>query len=75
MTDAAASSLPVSAAGGALRRFWHTARAFWHGGRAWILIALLAICVVLQLAVQYRLNLWNRDFFDALEARDGSQLW
>lgn len=69
------SSLPVSAAGVALRRFWQTARSFWHGGRAWALIALLVICVVLQLAVQYRLNLWNRDFFDALEARDGSQLW
>jgi vitamin B12/bleomycin/antimicrobial peptide transport system ATP-binding/permease protein len=65
----------VSPATGALRRFWRTARGFWHGSRAWALIALLAVCVVLQIVVQYRLNLWNRDFFDALEARDGVQIW
>src|SRR5215471_1234835 len=60
---------------GALRRFWHTARGFWHGGRARALITLLVVCVILQILVQYRLNLWNRDFFDALEARNGSHLW
>jgi len=71
MTQAAFPS-PSS---GALRRFWGTARGFWHGSRAWGLIALLVACVVLQLVVQYRLNLWNRDFFDALEARNGGQIW
>jgi putative ATP-binding cassette transporter len=30
---------------------------------------------VLQLLVQYRLNLWNRDFFNALEFRNGSEIW
>jgi hypothetical protein len=29
----------------------------------------------LQLLVQYRLNLWNRDFFNGLERRDGSDTW
>jgi len=59
-----------------LRRFWHTASGFWSAGRglAWSLITFLAICVVLQLLVQYRLNLWNRDFFNALEARNSGQL-
>lgn len=36
---------------------------------------MLFVCVVLQLLVQYRLNLWNRDFFNALERRDGSEIW
>ncbi len=68
---------PVSryqAARVALRRFWKAARGFWHGPTAWALIVMLAICVVLQLFVQYRLNFWNRDFFNALEARDGRQI-
>ena len=30
--------------------------------------------VVLQLALQYRLNYWSRDFFDAFGRRDGSAL-
>ena len=75
MTDIAIPSTFLSPAAGALRRFWRTARGFWHGSRAWSLIALLAVCVVLQLVVQYRLNLWNRDFFDALEAHNGGQIW
>lgn len=59
----------------AVRRFWRTARGFWHGPTAWALIGMLATCVVLQLFVQYRLNFWNRDFFNALEARDGRLIW
>ena len=31
--------------------------------------------VLVQLLVQYRLNLWNRDFFNALGRRDGAALW
>lgn len=61
-----------------LERFWRTARGFWRGGSrwyAWGLIAFLVACVVLQLLVQYRLNLWNRDFFNALGRRDGSEIW
>jgi putative ATP-binding cassette transporter len=61
-----------------LRRFWHSARDFWHGPSAtlaWSLIVLLAVCVVLQLIVQYRLNLWNRDFFNALEFRNSAEIW
>ena len=61
-----------------LRRFWRGARGFWRsrdGAVAWGLIGLLVICVVLQVSVQYRLNLWNRDFFNALEFRDGHEIW
>ena len=60
-----------------LRRFWRTALGFWSGDGAWIpwaLIGMLIVCVVLQLLVQYRLNLWNRDFFNALERRDGKDI-
>jgi len=37
-------------------------------------VGLLAIAVS-QLAVQYRLNYWNRDFFNALQRRDADGLW
>ena len=60
------------------RRFWRSALGFWSGFASWItwaLIALLVVCVVLQLLVQVRLNLWNRDFFNALERRDGQEIW
>ncbi len=51
---------------------------FWRGPsawRAWLLIALLIATVLLQLLVQYRLNFWNRDFFNAIERKDGAELW
>ncbi len=59
----------------ALRRFWVTAGGFWRNGAAWGLLAALVVGLVLQVVVQYRLNFWNRDFFNALEARDGGQVW
>ena len=66
----------VSAVGpGPLRRFWHSALGFGRGKGSWVpwtLIGLLVLCVVAQLLVQYRLNVWNRDFFDALERRNGT---
>ena len=68
------SGAEAAPARGALRRFWRSARSFWRRAPAWSLIALLVACVVLQLLVQYRLNFWNRDFFNALEARDGRQI-
>ncbi|MBI3198652.1 MAG: ABC transporter [Rhodospirillales bacterium] len=61
-----------------LRRFWQSARGFWHGRSAaiaWGLMAMLVVCTVLQLLVQYRLNLWNRDFFNALEFRNSREIW
>jgi vitamin B12/bleomycin/antimicrobial peptide transport system ATP-binding/permease protein len=67
------SSSPV--APGSLRTFWKTARGYWLSMSGWSLIGMLVVCVVLQLLVQYRLNLWNRDFFNALGARDEGQIW
>lgn len=60
-----------------LRRFFRAARGFWGMSPtvAWGLIASLMVCVVLQLVVQYWLNLWNRDFFNALEQRARAEIW
>ena len=60
-----------------LARFWEAALGFWRngGGRtAWVLtFALIAIAVV-NLVLQYRLNVWHRVMFDALDRRDGSRV-
>ena len=61
-----------------LSRFWSSASGFWRGKSAlssWPLTIGLVVIGVSQLAVQYRLNYWNRDFFNALELRDSSRLW
>ena len=75
MTDAAS---PSPAGREPLLRFWRGARGFWRGRSgiiAWSLIGGLVVCTVLQVVVQYRLNLWNRDFFNALEFRNGREIW
>ncbi|ABD08323.1 ABC transporter-like [Rhodopseudomonas palustris HaA2] len=60
-----------------LSGFWQLSHRFWLSGtpRVTGLIALLITVVLAQLAVQFYLNLWNRHFFDALERRDGAELW
>ncbi|MGY4417663.1 putative ATP-binding cassette transporter [Bradyrhizobium sp. JR6.1] len=59
------------------RRFWESASGLWRGvsaWRIWLLCASLVAMVALQLHFQFRLNYWNRDFFDALESRDPERL-
>jgi vitamin B12/bleomycin/antimicrobial peptide transport system ATP-binding/permease protein len=73
VTDAPPPAPPV--APDAFRRFWHTGRGYWFSLNGGSLIGLLAVIVVLQLLMQYRLNLWNRDFFNALGARAGGEIW
>lgn len=61
-----------------ISRFWQSASGFWRGPaawRAWFLVVLLISAVLLQLLVQYFLNFWNRDFFNAIEQKDGVELW
>ncbi|WP_228747889.1 SbmA/BacA-like family transporter [Bradyrhizobium sp. BR 10289] len=58
-------------------RFWKSACGFWAGksaGWAWLLTVLLIATVLLQLLTQYSLNFWNRDFFNAVERKDGKEL-
>jgi len=61
-----------------LARFWSSAKGFWGGKSAmiaWPLTLGLVVIAVSQLTVQYRLNYWNRDFFNALARRDSGALW
>jgi ABC-type uncharacterized transport system fused permease/ATPase subunit len=55
-----------------VRRFWKTAMAAWTSRRyvAGGLVLALVVIMLLQLLMQFLLNLWNRNFFDALEQRD-----
>ena len=58
-----------------VRRYWQSAKGFWTGDQrriAWTMTVMLLVLVVLQLAVSYGLNLWNRQLFDALEKKDGA---
>jgi vitamin B12/bleomycin/antimicrobial peptide transport system ATP-binding/permease protein len=59
-------------------RFWACASGFWkrkHARVSWSLTAALVALALAQIAVQYRLNYWNRDFFNALELRNAARLW
>lgn len=60
-----------------LARFWQSASQFWRAGKAWVtaLAVFLIAVTLLQLLLQVLLNLWNRNFFDALERRDAHALW
>ncbi len=60
-----------------LPRFWQSASGFWRGPSGWqgrSLVALLIVVAILELLVQYWMNFWSRDFFDALSSRDGTML-
>ena len=60
-----------------IARFWQSASQFWREERpraAGLAVFLVAL-VLLQLLVQFLLNRWNRDFFDALQRKDGNALW
>jgi putative ATP-binding cassette transporter len=59
-------------------RFWPCATGFWCEPSSrviWGLATLLAVGVLLELFLAYRLNIWTRDFFDALERKDGPTIW
>jgi putative ATP-binding cassette transporter len=56
-----------------VKRFWRTAREYWKPGQsrvAWPLTVSMGAVVLASLAITYGLNLWNRHFFDALQAKD-----
>jgi len=58
-------------------RFWRSALQALKARKSWTfgLAGFLIVIVLLQLLLQVLLNLWNRDFFDALGRKDGQQLW
>jgi len=51
-------------------RFWQSTTGFWRTPRAWALMIFLISIMLFQLLVYYRLNFWNRDFFNAVERKD-----
>ncbi|MCL2714768.1 MAG: hypothetical protein FWD68_09365 [Alphaproteobacteria bacterium] len=58
-------------------RFLRLALLIWRDRRNWVITLgiFLAAVALLQLLVQLLLNLWNRNFFDALEKHDAATLW
>jgi vitamin B12/bleomycin/antimicrobial peptide transport system ATP-binding/permease protein len=60
-------------------RFWECASGFWKHRKSaavsWPLTIGMALLTLAQIAMQYRLNYWNRDFFNALGQRDADRLW
>ncbi len=61
-----------------LHRFWQTARGFWRRGSdrlAWVLTIGLLVLILLNLATQYGINVWNRAIFDALEKHDSGKVF
>jgi putative ATP-binding cassette transporter len=58
-------------------RFWEAALGFWRkgGGRtAWLLTLAVITIAFVNLGLQYRLNVWHRAIFDALDKRDASEV-
>jgi vitamin B12/bleomycin/antimicrobial peptide transport system ATP-binding/permease protein len=56
-------------------RFWQSARGYWTSPgshTAWLVTISLVVVIFVSLGITYSINLWNRRFFDALEARDSS---
>src|SRR5215813_14985390 len=62
-----------------LKRFWVAARGFWgkRGDRiAWVASVGLLLLIILHVAAQYGINVWNRHIFDAIEKHDSATvLW
>jgi vitamin B12/bleomycin/antimicrobial peptide transport system ATP-binding/permease protein len=55
--------------------FWEAALGFWRrgsGSTAWILTAALVTITLVNVGVQYRINVWYRAMFDALDRKDAS---
>ena len=58
-----------------LARFWEAALGFWRKGgarTAWLLTFAGLALALINLALQYRLNVWHRTMFDAIDKHDGS---
>jgi vitamin B12/bleomycin/antimicrobial peptide transport system ATP-binding/permease protein len=58
-----------------LARFWEASLGFWRSGgarTAWVLTVSVVAIALVNLVVQYRLNVWNRAMFDAIGQRDAA---
>lgn len=58
--------------------FFTLAAGWWRGPsapRAWFLTFALAACLVVNVGINFLVNAWNRQFFDALERSDTDYVW
>jgi vitamin B12/bleomycin/antimicrobial peptide transport system ATP-binding/permease protein len=63
---------------GFLRQAWKLAWPYWRSDEKWSATGLIAAVIALNLIsvwINVRLNLWNRDFYDALQEYDWGQFW
>jgi putative ATP-binding cassette transporter len=63
---------------GFLREAWKLAWPYWRSDEKWSAAGLLAAVIVLNLVavwINVRLNLWNKDFYDALQEYDWQAFW
>jgi putative ATP-binding cassette transporter len=63
---------------GFLKAAWSLAWPYWKSDEKWAARGLLAAVVALNLIsvwINVRLNLWNRDFYDALQQYDWARFW
>jgi vitamin B12/bleomycin/antimicrobial peptide transport system ATP-binding/permease protein len=63
---------------GFLRAAWKLAWPYWRSDEKWSATGLLVSVVALNLVavwINVRLNLWNKDFYDALQEYDWPQFW
>ena len=61
-----------------LKRFWISARGYWgkNGDRfAWPVSIGLLLLIAANVAFQYRVNVWNRGLFDAIEQRNAASVY
>jgi putative ATP-binding cassette transporter len=77
MRDGDPDDAPTPAEPSGPARYWRAGSGFWRGraaGLSWCLTGILVLSTVVQIVIQYRLNLWSHDFFNAFERRDGGTL-
>jgi len=61
-----------------LARYWDAALGFWRTDdrrKAWLLTAALFAIALVNLGLAYRMNVWHRVMFDALESRDAAAVF
>ena len=61
-----------------LARYWEAALGFWRRDArrtAWLLTIAVFTIALVNLGLAYRMNVWNRVMFDALESRDGAAVF
>lgn len=61
-----------------LRRWWHLTAPFWRSEERWKAGGFFALAMAFNIAnvsMTVRLNVWSRDFFNALEQRNGDEFF